>query len=253
MLVELVASMAIFSIIFVSLVSIWANAHRNLINSFRKTYYKSSVSVAIKQIGSDISNSSRIEYPPYTPGTATMGQALVAVSNVDKTGCFPRDPIIPNTTTLPQGVTWYIYCMATDSASNSYLQNETTLYYYTGLVPQSYLNSHQTNCPPTANTLWQNLTYYITAGDPTVPANCNATNTISLFGVSSGLPVALVTGVARVGNGSGYSFFRRDAPDRVYTELDVVKPVMTTNHLTDKPFAVYTTAEFRLGGNYDYP
>jgi len=260
LLVELVVGMAIFSIIFLTLVAVWANVHRNIFSSFRKSYYKNNINVAIKQMGADIENSSRVEVP--APGTTSF--MLIGVSNVDNTLCYPQTVTNTSRPDLYPGVTWYVYCLTPPSSSNTYLQLQTTLYYYTGQVSSAFL-SNSPGCPPSNSTSWTNVVSYtggaFSAISGTYPTSSCPDSITPSFSAGTVYPTMIIPGLT-IGQHSGGggitqsagTFFRRDSNNRIYISLEAVKPSFggsTTGSgmYTDKPFAAYTTAEFRINGN----
>lgn len=88
-LAELLIAILIFSLMMISLATIYGTSNRHLFQSYRENVVKSNLNIAMKTIQNAVSKATRIDAP--SPGSSS--NELKVATNVDNTtGCYPLIP-----------------------------------------------------------------------------------------------------------------------------------------------------------------
>ena len=135
-LTELLIAVLIFGMIIAALTTLYGTSHKHMMQNFRETVAKNSLTVAFKTIQQDILTATRIDTPP----SGGASNSLAYAKNIASDGCYPID-----TNTAAE---WTYVCL-----------NGTDLWMQTGTA------AAPTGCPDTgAGALWTSANYPIACG-----------------------------------------------------------------------------------------
>lgn len=135
-LVELMVAVFIFSFMAASMATIYATAHRHMLQNYRANAVKTTMLLGMRAIQNNLSSATRVD----SPANGAQGNVLDFATNVDGvTGCYP----VNQGAVAASPPAWHHFCLGNDND----MPGSQALFYHTANLPGAAAACGQPGAP----------------------------------------------------------------------------------------------------------